>query len=599
MRLLFIYFYKDFGTFEKGSIIHLSKKYKFSIDKEKSTENEFYFNKEENPNFIDDFYSKNIDIGVLIGENGTGKSVLINSIKDYMQNDRTIAIYEMNGEFFYNYYTYGNRNITIYSLGRKYIVKEINIKNIFYTSTLDLGRKVYQDGLDISDKAFLTKYENKTFEKSLKLIENDDILKYFKLVEKHKKKELIPDFEELKMEFSEDFFLDINKYILNNYRELIKDYSKNIKEFIIHIEDLELVKFLFIDSFKRFDKEIDYINRGRLISLLITATIFCDDIDKFKNFINNYFPFDIKIEELITNIHNSFEEIDILKDYNFPMFPLTNTKSYTLKYKDIKFVEFYNKFIRDSKFNFMQFEIFPPLSSGQKAILFIFARINDAIQKINQENPNENILILLDEADLKLHLEWQRKFLCDLIKFLNSYPNNKFYILYATHSPMILSDITNDRVVFLEKDKITELSKDKQEINDKNELKIKSTFGANIYDIYSDSFFVNNFMGAFAQNKINEVIKIIDEYKEKKEKNPDEFMPNEKALDNLKIVKSIGEPLLRNKLEDEIKSLVKDDIMEIVNNLKNKKNEEIEKELEKYSQFTQTKVLMKLLEIRK
>ena len=106
-------------------------------------------------------------------------------------------------------------------------------------------------------------------------------------------------------------------------------------------------------------------------------------------------------------------------------------------------------------------------------------------------------------------------------------------------------------------------------------------------------------MGEFAQNKINDIIKIIDEYKEKKEKNPDEFMPNEKALDNLKIVKSIGEPLLRNKLEDEIKSLVKDDIMEIVNNLKNKKNEEIEKELENYSQFTQTKVLMKLLEIRK
>ena len=140
--------------------------------------------------------------------------------------------------------------------------------------------------------------------------------------------------------------------------------------------------------------------------------------------------------------------------------------------------------------------------------------------------------------------------------------------------------------------------KDEKYSEDKQDF-TKSTFGANIYDIYSDSFFVNNFMGEFAQNKINEVIKIIDEYKEKKEKNPNEFMPNEKALDNLKIVKSIGEPLLRNKLEDEIKSLVKDDIMEIVNNLKDMKNEEIEKELEKYSQFTQTKVLMKLLEIRK
>ena len=100
MRLLFIYFYKDFGTFEKGSIIHLSKKYKFTLDKEKSTPNEFYFNKEENPNLIEDFYSKNIDIGVLIGENGTGKSVLLNSIRD-INNEYSISVYEEKSQFFY------------------------------------------------------------------------------------------------------------------------------------------------------------------------------------------------------------------------------------------------------------------------------------------------------------------------------------------------------------------------------------------------------------------------------------------------------------------------------------------------------------------
>ena len=65
-------------------------------------------------------------------------------------------------------------------------------------------------------------------------------------------------------------------------------------------------------------------------------------------------------------------------------------------------------------------------------------------------------------------------------------------------------------------------------------------------------YFIITLKIIFAQNKINDVIKIIDEYKKIKEKNPDEFMPNDKALDNLKIVKNIGEPLLRNKLEDEI-----------------------------------------------
>ena len=99
MRLLFIYFYDDFGTFEKGSIIHLSKKYKFTLDKEKSTSNKFYFNKEENSNFIEDFYSKNIDIGVLIGENGTGKSVLLNSIRD-RNNECSICVYEEENQFF-------------------------------------------------------------------------------------------------------------------------------------------------------------------------------------------------------------------------------------------------------------------------------------------------------------------------------------------------------------------------------------------------------------------------------------------------------------------------------------------------------------------
>ncbi|MFW0693202.1 hypothetical protein ACN091_02890 [Aliarcobacter butzleri] len=336
----------------------------------------------------------------------------------------------------------------------------------------------------------------------------------------------------------------------------------------------------------------------KIIKLLILKKVeeFIKEIEK--NADNSFKTIYIYLAYLIKREFLEDDEKEFLnknlkdeRDFKFELLVLYNKKGITplIQLEKIDFYK-YNEFIINTIHPF-SFTFNPPISSGQKAKEIIKARINDAIQKINQENPNENILILLDEADLKLHLEWQRQFLYDLIKFLNSYPNNKFFILYATHSPMILSDVTNDRVVFLKK-KDEKYSEDKQDFT-------KSTFGANIYDIYSDSFFVNNFMGEFAQNKINEVIKIIDEYKEKKEKNPDEFMPNEKALDNLKIVKSIGEPLLRNKLEDEIKSLVKDDIMEIVNNLKDKKNEEIEKELEKYSQFTQTKVLMKLLEIKK
>ena len=59
---------------------------------------------------------------------------------------------------------------------------------------------------------------------------------------------------------------------------------------------------------------------------------------------------------------------------------------------------------------------------------------------------------------------------------------------------------------------------------------------------------------------------------------------------------SIGEPLLRNKLEDEIKSLfeIKDDISKIAEKLKDKNFEEIKQELNKYSQDKQKEILEKL-----
>ena len=373
------------------------------------------------------------------------------------------------------------------------------------------------------------------------------------------------DLKYLKLQFdlmyhNYDFFNNIDKITKISIIKSIR--KEDIKNLYFKIESIYIRKWLLI-LYLENEYTLEKIN---LINKFIKILESNDEIINDKNIFDNLEK-DINLnEKLLLNISN--ENIIEVND---------------------NFFVFYEKLIKYELKPFT-YELYPSLSSGQKAILFIFARINDAIKKINQENPNENILILLDEADLKLHLEWQRKFVFDLIEFLNSYSNNKFYVLYATHSPMILSDITNDRVVFLKK-KNDKYSEDKQDFS-------KSTFGANIYDIYADSFFVKKFMGEFAQNKINEVIKIIDEYKEKKEKNPDEFMPNEKALDNLKIVKSIGESLLRNKLEDEIKALseleIKDDVSIIVENLKDKNFEEIKQELNKYSQDKQRELLEKL-----
>ncbi|MCQ6957085.1 hypothetical protein [Mucilaginibacter aquariorum] len=70
-------------------------------------------------------------------------------------------------------------------------------------------------------------------------------------------------------------------------------------------------------------------------------------------------------------------------------------------------------------------------------------------------------------------------------------------MIFVTHSPFILSDIPDQQVMFLKVDN----GKAAQVIRD------RKTFGANIHNLLSDGFFMEDgFCGAFAIDKINEII---------------------------------------------------------------------------------------------
>lgn len=55
-------------------------------------------------------------------------------------------------------------------------------------------------------------------------------------------------------------------------------------------------------------------------------------------------------------------------------------------------------------------------------------------------NVSSNSLILIDEPELSLHVEWQEKFLNDLLEITKI---NGFDTLIATHSPEIINDRWN------------------------------------------------------------------------------------------------------------------------------------------------------------
>ncbi|MDX9743132.1 MAG: hypothetical protein RBT59_04885, partial [Arcobacteraceae bacterium] len=251
-----------------------------------------------------------------------------------------------------------------------------------------------------------------------------------------------------------DILINLIKYnLFDDFGSLFENISlnkKNIEKLyknylieLINLKDInnELKKILFIIYFKNvYDKLDSELARLDIMLTLSKICILDSDDSKYIQYLKEYNDFNLSY----------MNRLFILDDYDKYLNHNRIPETQIIRVDDVFFK--YSKIFIYKDINAFQYNIHPVLSSGQKAILFIFSRIDDAIKRISQENKNHNILILLDEADLTLHLEWQRRFVIDLIEFVNSYSDNKFYILYATHSPMILSDITSDRVVFLEND---------------------------------------------------------------------------------------------------------------------------------------------------
>jgi len=139
------------------------------------------------------------------------------------------------------------------------------------------------------------------------------------------------------------------------------------------------------------------------------------------------------------------------------------------------------------------------LSSGELDMLKFFSRVYDAVFEFPRKFDNiySPQLILIDEAENSYHPEWQRKFINLLLKFMHAVHYRRkgdkdFQIVMTTHSPILLSDIPNSCVNYLEKRQTVQVVKNQPE-----------TFGTNIFELYRHAFFMKEgLIGEFAQNKI-------------------------------------------------------------------------------------------------
>jgi hypothetical protein len=177
---------------------------------------------------------------------------------------------------------------------------------------------------------------------------------------------------------------------------------------------------------------------------------------------------------------------------------------------------------------------FYPFSSGEEAYLDLFATLYQGVTlDTNQEK--KKLLILLDEPDRYMHPEWCRLFLWEFKRFLEGLPGGyiDYQVVFTTHSPFLISDLPNSHVITLKKQ--TQSGKC-MVIHDSLQVQ---TFASNIHALLADKFFLDSTMGELAIQSINKAIKQLNDNRPLKEK---------AKLRIISLIEQIGEPIIRTQL---------------------------------------------------
>lgn len=212
---------------------------------------------------------------------------------------------------------------------------------------------------------------------------------------------------------------------------------------------------------------------------------------------------------------------------------------------------------------------FTGLSSGERQIaytlgnvLYHLVNINSTLQDDSIEKGHlsflkyHHVCMLMDEVELYYHPDLQRKFVSLLLSSITSVPLNNIddiNITLVTHSPFVLSDIPQSNILCLQKNEDAKHG--------------GQTFGANIVNMLSESFFLQGTMGDIAQSCINEFVEFYfthRRYQESLRENKQGWHINMGLADTFEERKSkfdyvtsiIGEEYLQKELREMYEELV-------------------------------------------
>ncbi|TDW51576.1 putative AbiEii toxin of type IV toxin-antitoxin system [Flavobacterium sp. 270] len=334
---------------------------------------------------------------------------------------------------------------------------------------------------------------------------------------------------------------------LSNYKLPEKDEQNRFEYYLIPVENQKDIfrRLFLINFFKIVLKTSDYkFDVGFFTSFL-------HEPEKLVSigFIKKIFLVDNKLQSLINDCKWDAEKKRIIVESDFNSRAkaysslIHNAKLDTSIYKNKKdFLDLLRliKEITQNRLSF-HYQFSNNYSSGQQHLLNFYSRfywakndLLDSEKNITYEMFRDRIIIFIDEGEVALHPEWQRLFFNKTVKFLSElFHDRKIQLILTTHSPFVLSDIPKNNVLFLDRndDGNTEIS----------DMERDNTFGANIYSLLSDSFFMENTIGNFAEEKMKSALDML------KTKHND--YSKEKINELKYIIDSIGEPMIKEQFE--------------------------------------------------
>ncbi len=511
MELVYLWV-EDYKNIQKQGF-NFSPRFRCKYDEEK---NELSI--DENKDYVS-IFPDNINITAIVGENGSGKSSIVECLEKLLTFDRMQHLINLENSRYILIADF-NKNLIISSDIEKLVYPKIYLIENEPTKWLDLNMVKYNAELPYVEY-------NK-----MKYLENN-FIRISSLYQAKKSHLIAFDSEQIAskiIELNIKSFENITHLFFPKY--FIMNEKDNIDKYFILYPD---GKASMWNCGHGFDSEDIDPKSEKVLNRISSAK----EIFAFKKFI------EFAEESLITESNINLYLDEIISSQNiFKCISkiLYNQNNYSID-KFISFLKRHsvNKLISDidkeeiyKYLDYLNFEIindknieFSSLSYGEKT--FFVTILNLVYQS---QISNNNIIFFLDEIEISLHPNWQKTILKDIISIFDKTTKHIHFILNS-HSPFILSDLPKENIIFLEKGKQVYPFENGQ------------TFGANIHTLLSHGFFMKDgLMGEFAKSKIDKAI----EYLNKTKLNDKEISYCEN------IISIIGEPIIKRELQRKLDS---------------------------------------------